>query len=94
MLRAKVAPVAKAGRAEPARTADVVVDGEIEGADAARAGHPHRRVRLLDRPRPEVDVGEHLQNHINAASLCQLDDLFEITWGVMIKDMMSTLLHD
>ena len=38
--------------------ADIVLGGEVEGADAARAGHPDRRVRLLHRPWPEVDLAE------------------------------------
>src|SRR5229473_1263700 len=38
--------------------ADVVLGREVEGADAARAGHPDRRVRLLDGPRPQVDLAE------------------------------------
>src|SRR5439155_16886625 len=37
---------------------DVVYHGAVEGADAARARNPYRRMRLLDRPRPEIHVRE------------------------------------
>ena len=38
--------------------ADVVLDGEIEGADAPRARHPHGRMGLLDGARPQIHVGQ------------------------------------
>ena len=33
----------------------VMLGGEIPGAEAAGAGNPYRRMRLLNRPRPQID---------------------------------------
>src|SRR5204862_7441190 len=64
--------------------ADLVDDGEVERADAARAGHPHRRVRLLDRPRPEVDVGQLIVPTVPREELARLPGLAREREGLAV----------
>src|SRR2546429_5002805 len=73
--------------------ADLVVDGEVERRDAARARHPHGRMRLLDRPRPQRSE-EHtseLQSRLHL--VCRL--LLEKKKDVGLNDFkLRTSYHD
>src|SRR6185437_10540580 len=40
------------------RVEEVVIDAPIPGLDATAARNPNRRMRLLDRPRPDINVAE------------------------------------
>src|SRR5262245_3590438 len=41
----------------------------------------------------EVDVGKHLEHHVDASATGQAHHLVEVTWRGVVDDMMRALLH-